>query len=172
MKSTLAISVLGLSLFASSAFSAPTSGLYAGLSVGDSSINVDSDESDIDDTTIIAYLGSQLNQYFAAEVGYTSIGNVFGDNDLNVSADLDGLEASVLGFVPLSSNISLFGRLGFWDWEVDAPGDDASGTDIFYGGGVEYNPTQRVQMRLEARKYEADDADVTMVNGSVGYRFH
>jgi opacity protein-like surface antigen len=172
MKSILAISVLGLSLFASPAFSAPTSGLYAGLSVGDSSISEDSAEFDIDDTNIIAYLGSQLNQYFAAEVGYTSIGNVLADSDVNISADLDGIEASVLGFIPVSSNVSFFGRLGFWDWEVDAPGDNISGTDIFYGGGVEYNPTQRVQMRLEARKYEADGADVTMVNGSVGYRFH
>ena len=169
MKSTLAISALGLSLIAGSAAAAPQQGSYAGVGLGSSSLEVGSYESDLDDTQIAIFLGSQLNQYFATEVGFTSMGDVL-NGEGTQTADLTGIETSALGFLPMSSNVSLFGRLGYWSWDSEY----ASGQDLFYGAGIEYNPNQRVQMRLEAKQYQIDgsDAEINLINGSVGYRFY
>jgi len=167
MKSTLAISALGLSLLASTAFAAPQ-GSYAGIGIGSSTLKVDTFESDLDDTQIAIYLGRQLNQYFATEVGFTSMGDVF-NGEAEQTGEIIGFESSALGFLPMSSNVSLFGRLGIWSWDSEF----ATGQDLFYGAGVEYNPSQRVQLRLEAKQYQIDrdDAEINLVNGSIGYRF-
>ena len=168
MKSILAISALGLSLIAGSAAAAPHQGSYAGVSFGSSTLEEGSFENDLDDTQIAIFLGRQLNQYFATEVGYTSIGDL-NDGDRGRSNDLTGIETSALGFLPVSSKVSVFGRLGYWSWDTDF----ASGEDLLYGAGIEYNPNERFQLRLEAKRYELDgnDADIELVNGSVGYRF-
>ncbi len=168
MKSTLAISALGLSLIAGSVAAAPHQGSYAGIGLGSSTIEVDSFETDLDDTQIALFLGRQLNQYFATEVGFTSMGDVF-NGEATQKADLTGIETSALGFIPMSSNVSVYGRLGYWSWDSDF----ASGQDLFYGAGVEYSPNQRVQVRLEAKQYQIDGsvADLNLINGSIGYRF-
>lgn len=168
MKSILAISALGLSLIAGSVAAAPHQGSYAGISLGSSTLEVDSFETDLDDTQVAIFLGRQLNQYFATEVGFTSMGDVF-NGEARQTGDLTGIETSALGFLPVSSQVSVFGRLGYWSWDSDF----ASGQDLLYGVGVEYNPNERFQVRLEAKKYELDgnDAEIELINGSVGYRF-
>ena len=168
MKSILAISALGLSLIAGSVAAAPHQGSYAGVGIGSSTLEVDSFETDLDDTQISLFLGRQLNQYFATEVGFTSFGDVF-NGEATQSGDLTGIETSALGFLPMSSQVSVYGRLGYWSWDSEF----ASGQDLLYGAGIEYNPNERVQLRLEAKRYELDgsDAEVDLVSGSVGYRF-
>ncbi|PWQ95340.1 outer membrane beta-barrel protein [Leucothrix arctica] len=173
MKSTLAIAALGLSLIASAASAAPQNGLYGGISYGsaDYEVNDQAIYPDVKDGAIIAYLGQQLNNYFAAEIGLVS---VTGIEEGGISRDVYGVEASVLGFLPITPKVSLFGRLGYWDWEAEEFGYTyAANTDLVYGAGVEYNPTPRLQMRLEAKQYELDGSNenINLVNGSVGYRF-
>ena len=157
-------------LLASSSVNAAPQGGYIGIGAGSSSVEHAVTGEDLDDTSMKVFLGYQFNKNFAAELGYSSFGDVVDD------AELSGVEVSALGILPVNPKFSVFGRVGFWSWDVSVPFAGyyypiLDGTDVFYGGGLEFNPTSRIRLRLEANKYEVEETEGTTVNGTFAYRF-
>lgn len=81
--------------------------------------------------------------------------------------DGNGLEVSAIGFLPLSQNVELFGKLGLLSWSLDANafgstfGSD-DGTSFAYGAGIQFKPAEQVSLRLEYQGFnDVSDADLS-----------
>jgi len=171
--------VLGLSLAllmsAGSVIAAPN-GPYAGIGGGSSSMDSASTDETFKDTSLKVFLGYQLSDKLAAEIAYSSYGELIDVPGTTSTIEVSGLEASVLGKLPVNSKFSLFGRVGFWAWDASIPFYGSyleleDGVDPFFGAGLEYNPTDKLQLRFEVNQHEIADTDGTTVNGTVAMRF-
>jgi OOP family OmpA-OmpF porin len=132
------------------------SGWYVGGDIG----QVDLEGADKD--TAFRFLGGyQINSTFAAELGY---GMLYDKDDVEVTAwELVGIAK-----MPLGSNFSVFGKLGFamWEAEADVLGltfkDD--GTDLTFGAGLQYDVSRNLGVRAQWQRYDVDsDADLLSI---------
>jgi len=150
------------------------SGGYAGLGFGSTDLtSVNGDES-FEDTNIRAHLGYQLNRYFAVEAGVSVMPM---DDLLGDVADFTGVDVAVLAKLPVTSKMSAYAKVGYWDWDISVPyrsqyydvyvGD----TDMIYGIGVDYQLSSRLKLRLDATRYEIGDTEIDTINGSLSYSF-
>ncbi len=193
---------------------AQTNGFYAGL--GGGYLDLGQDSGDIAAAAAAAGLGGrvtalddkdfgwkifggyQFNIYFAAEFGYTDLGEAsatFAATTpsaaiVNVEADGTALSGSIVGTYPLNRDLGLFGRFGAAYWDVDGTGSavvggssasveaDDDGIDLLFGLGARYSLTPKLGLRLEWEHYRGvgDDASGTdggidFFGGSLMYRF-
>lgn len=166
-----------VSLATATAIAAPYQGSnrggYVGMSIGNAELDSADGSGSYDDINLRAYLGYQLNQYFAIEGGFSSMpfDDVLGD-----VADLTGVDITLLGKLPVTQKMSAYAKLGYWDWDVSVPYygtyyDLFGGSDMLYGIGFEYKFTPRLSMNIDAIRYEAEDADIDTLNASLSYRF-
>lgn len=106
--------------------------------------------------------GYQLNAYFGFELGLVDFGEApasfagFGP----ATARTRVVEALLVGTVPLSQRLAVFGKAGIFQWDMDfemATGfvgsADASGKDHTYGLGLKYGLSRNVGVRLEWQRY-------------------
>ena len=146
------------------------------------------------DTGFKVFGGYQFNDYFAIEGGYFDLGK-FGYNattipagTLNGAISLRGLNADVIGFLPLTDNFSAFGRIGVNYAEAK---DNFNGTGLIavtnpdpskkevnykFGLGLQYRITHALATRLEIERYRVDDAignkgDIDQLSVGLVYRF-
>lgn len=163
MTSLRASITLGLAAFAAiaSPFAlADDIGWYGGLSIGQSSANIDSARitsnllgagfassaitSDDSDTGYKLFAGYKVNRNFALEGGYFDLGR-FGfaattvpAGTLNGNIKLSGLNLDVVGILPINEKFSAFGRAGL---------NYAHASDSFSGTGavivLNPNPSKR-----------------------------
>ena len=112
-------------------------------------------------------VGNALD-YFALEASYQDLGE-FEDNVLGsiVELDVDGFTVDVLGFVPLSERIELFGKVGYYDFTgdgtidgIDVGDDDENGLNL--GIGVD-SQIGRASVRGELTWFDLDDIDLYTV---------
>jgi len=147
-------------------------GGYAGIGFGYSKFVVDGSSESYEDTNIRAFLGYDLNRYFAIEGG---LGSIPLDEFLNDASEFTGIDVSVLAKLPVTSRLSAYARLGYWDWKFDGlhqgTGQNFHGEDVLYGLGLDYQVSSRLKLRLDAIRYEASDADLDTLNGSIAYRW-
>jgi len=190
---------ISTALFALVAISTPAlsqqdTGWYAGLGLGQSEANdactgiagpgISCDEKD---TYWKIFGGYQLNKNFGFELGYVQLGEAtasfagFG----SASIEAKGFELLGVGTLPINQQFSVFGKLGFFRWDVDFKDGTGlvgnasdSGTDLTYGFGVQYSFTKNVALRAEWQRYndvgEANTtgkADVDTLGVSVVIRF-
>lgn len=189
-------------------------GFYVGA--GGGYVNLDQDESDIaaaagargvagrvtelDDDSFgwKIFAGYQFNIYFAAELGYTDLGDASATfvttaptaATVNVDADAGALTGAVIGSYPLNPDFGIFGKIGGQWWDVDGTATaavggatasvsaDDDGVDLLFGLGASYNVNEQVGLRLEWERYQGvgdsdagTDADVDYLGGSLLYRF-
>lgn len=138
--------------------------------------------------------GYQFNDYFAIEGGYVDLGK-FGynavtvpDGTLNGEIKLKGLNLDLIGYVPITENLSGFGRVGMSYLrasdnfnssglvETVNPDPSKKSGNVKFGAGLEYRFTHALAMRLEAERYRVDDAignkgDIDLYSVGVVYRF-
>ena len=148
-------------------------GAYAGIGLGKSKLGVDGVGESFRDTNIRAYMGYDLNRYFAVEAG---VGSVPLDDYLDNVGDLTGIDVSVLAKLPVTSRLSAYARLGYWDWDYSDSDKSKShgffgGTDMLYGLGLDYQVSPQFKLRLDAIRYEADDADLDTLMASIAYKW-
>jgi len=144
-------------------------GWYAGLGVGqskakDACTGVAGPGISCDDTDTAwkIFGGYQFNANFGAELGYTDLGEVSATFAGFGSATIEskGIELLGVGTYPINQQFSIFGKLGFFRWDVDANDGTGlvgsvsdSGTDLTFGFGVKYNFTKNVALRAEWQRY-------------------
>jgi OOP family OmpA-OmpF porin len=186
------------------------SGWYIGANIGKSNADIDngrisrnllgaglsttSIRSDDDDTGYKVFGGYQFNRYLALEGGYFDLGE-FGFNantnplgTLNSSIKVRGINFDVVGFIPFTEKLSLFGRAGVNYAETK---DSFRGTGAVLGlnsrasdrelnpklgVGLQYDYNDSWAWRVEAERYRINDGignkgDVDLVSVGVVYRF-
>jgi len=146
------------------------------------------------DTGYKLFGGYKFNRNFAVEGGYFDLGR-FGftattvpAGTLNGNIKLKGLNLDAVGILPITEKFSAFGRVGVNYAEAR---DSFSGTgavnvlnsnpskreaNLKFGGGLQYDFTQSLGMRLEAERYRINDAvgskgDIDLLSVGVVYRF-
>jgi Outer membrane protein beta-barrel domain len=79
-----------------------------------------------------------------------------------------GVQASVLGFLPVGRN-SLYGRVGSFSWDAEDSGKKVdSGTDLAVGIGYQFGSIDTWRLRIELEHFGDIGGFLT---ASVGYRF-
>jgi OOP family OmpA-OmpF porin len=135
-------------------------------------------------------LGYQFNKFVAVEGGYIGSGgtnySASGGNlvtPINASANISGAEIAAVGFIPLTNNFSLLGKLGATSITESASVNYAGGlasvngtvTAATYGIGAQYYFNSNLFGRLDLDSYSMGDpsyssrVDVWTVN--IGYHF-
>jgi Outer membrane protein beta-barrel domain len=162
------LAVLGL-LAGASAYAEQAPGFYAGVGIGQATVQVDDVDFDDSDTAFKVFGGYNFNDNFAAEVTYFDGGAPSEDFDLgggfsgSVEAEFTGLNFSAVGRIPVSESFAIFGKLGYASYDVKATAriEDISesasdsGNDLSYGVGAAFSFGQ-FDLRGE---YEAVDVD-------------
>ena len=165
----LALSLM--SVFATSQLQAD-SNFYIGAAVTQS--YVDETGLDDDDTGGKFFIGYQFNNYFAIEGSYYDFGEF---NDSGNEFALDGYDLGVVGILPVSNRVSLFGKVGVHEWDAEASGAasgltlGASGSDVFFGVGIDYDISNRWTIRGEIEHYEVEDIDVDVASVGISFNF-
>lgn len=117
--------------------------------------------------------GYQLNRYFGAHVGYVDfqtfdeILDAGGTVDMpDVELDLDGWQVGFDAWVPVADWVSLAAHAGYMDWRSNLKVGDFgleerdSGTDPFFGGGLELHFGSHVGMDVSYTRFDVDGSDV------------
>ena len=132
---------------------------YIGAEVGQA-------DNSVDDTGFKFLGGYQFHKNIAAEVAY---GMLIDKDNLEVTT----IEAVAVGIFPLTPNISLLGKLGFAqvDVEVGGPGGGSSDDiELTYGFGVQWDFTRNLGFRAGWQRYDAD-SEVDYINVGVIWKF-
>lgn len=185
---------LGLSAFAALALMAAMAaradvqpGFYMGAGFGSTKIDDDGfDDIDFDDsdTGFKVFGGYSMNQWFAVEATYFDLGEAGGTFDdfgetVNFDVGVSGFSASAVGTLPVGDMFSLFGKVGYASYDIDAHveivgfgsgSDSTSESDMTYGVGGELSFGQ-FGARLEYEAINVDRGDANMISLSGVFRF-
>jgi OOP family OmpA-OmpF porin len=153
-----------LSLAASASFATPT-GIYAGVNAGSTHLS----GLDGNKASFGAFAGYGINTNFAVEVGYRQHGDwqLYG-SDVTVKQT----DVSVLGSLPLNSNLDIYARLGYDHARIEAEYRGYRGSDnadnALYGIGLGYTFSQNLSGRIELQK---PSSDTTNTSVSLAWKF-
>ena len=138
-----------------SSFAATSVGGYAGASLGtphypDSINGVVSDSSALSGKLFGGY---QFTPHFALEVGAADLGSVSSS-----SGDVNGHSVflDAVGILPLSDRWSVLGRIGMAQVNLNTSFGDDSGNGLKVGLGAQYALTDKVSIRGEWERYQAN----------------
>lgn len=178
---------LGLSTLAALGLMAATAaqadvqpGFYAGVGIGNASAEDDDSGFDGDDTGFKLFGGYSFNDNFAIEVAYFDGGapdDTF--DDINVELEVTGFNASAVGRLPVSETVSLFGKIGFASYDLEATARlgglsasvDDSGSDLSYGVGAAVSFAERFEVRVEWEAIDVEDGSFSFLSVGGLYRF-
>ena len=133
------------------------------------------------------FVGYQVIQYLAAEVGYVDLGNftTSGTGTIpsiivppveftaNASDRATGFSLDAVGTLPIRARFGLIGRVGLVVWSLDASADVAgggvsrstsqkpTGTSAGFGAGVNYDFEKKVGARAEFQRFAKIGDDST-----------
>ncbi len=156
---------------------------YFGVGIGQSNVDIDTTSSTpgvtvtADDTSIAYKIfgGDKVTEYFGWELGWIDLGdfNIYATDGIDyLSQDAEGAAfyAAAIGYMPVSEDVTFFGKIGFARWDVDfsydsslgfIPNESDSGTDLMFGVGGQFSA-----FRVEYERYtdvgdpDGEDIDV------------
>lgn len=202
---TLAVVMCG-GLFVGQAVAADN-GWYVGGSLGQSKADVSASDVksaleaagatgvvasvDNTDTSWKIFGGYQLNKNLGFELGYLNLGTLSSSatyvtpagSPVRASGDGDGFEFSVVGTLPVTETISIFGKVGVFVWNVDATATTSlrtvsvsdDGTDLTYGLGANWQFMKNVSARAEWQRFNdianGGNSSVDMYSVGAVFRF-
>lgn len=141
---------------------------HVGLAIG----NANYDEAGGDDMSLSVFGGIALNEVLSIEVSWSDFGD---GGDSNASVEATALGAAIVGNLPLGSEVTGFVQLGLSSWNIDAGTADDSGTDVFYGLGIDYAVGGRSAVRFALNAFpmeaeiEGESVDEQLNVFSVGF---
>lgn len=127
-------------------------GWYVGGSFGQADLGPDTD------TAWKIFGGYDINRHFAAEIGYSDLGEV---TELGINSDAKAYELSGLLKFPLNNQFSLFGLAGIANVKAETSGplgtvsDDS--TEFTWGLGAQMNLSPNFGLRAQWQRYETDE---------------
>jgi OOP family OmpA-OmpF porin len=132
--------------------------LYAGIELGRSDVGSD------DDIGFKIFGGYQFTRNIAAEIGY---GMLFDKSDVEVTA----LEFVGVGLVPIAPQLSLMGKLGLANVEVDSRAGSRDKTELTWGIGVQFDMSRNLALRALWQRYETDPDELDWFAIGAAWRF-
>jgi OmpA-OmpF porin, OOP family len=175
----------GVLAFLGTSAVASAEGWYGGVGFGQSKVDSESipgfsGSIDDKDDGWKAFGGYQFNNYGAVEFGYVDLGtvSVAKGKILGLSASeedkVKGYSLSYVGTLPIASQFSVLGRVGFFRWDVDSScslgsincSASATGTDLTYGLGAQFDFSKSIGARLEWEQFN-DVGDQNTASGDV-----
>ena len=142
MKKMITVAAIALSAIASSAVAGD---FYVTGTVGQSDAR-GTDLSDHKDTSFGVGAGWQFHKNFAAEIGYTNLGEFSGSG---VIAKAEAFQTSLVGSYKVAPKLSVLGRVGLAATSLDVSGESNHKTTALYGVGAQYQFTPQVAATLE-----------------------
>ncbi len=148
-------------------------GWYLGATFGPSEVDVNGYD---DANSYRIFFGAEASDNLAIETGFVDLGT-FDVTGTSASVDAWGVDVSLLGKLPVSDSVSLFGKLGFFIWDVEGtiPGlliATDTGTDITYGFGGEFDFSNQLSGRISWDFYsDVSGGDIDVVSFGVLYQF-
>ncbi len=152
-KTILALALLG------AAVGAQAGDVYLGGDIGRTRIS--SEGIKVNGTGGAVYLGYQLSPSLALEGGYRDMGgDTITYNGYRVKISGTAVQFSLLGSLPLSGDLSGYGRIGLNRVEAKASIQGASAKDsetkALFGLGLRYAASSQIGLRLEWQKPTSD----------------
>jgi OOP family OmpA-OmpF porin len=138
-------------------------GAYVGMGFG----TAHDDILDEDDSAFKFYGGVNLSHHIGLELGYVDLGSY-----INGALTQDGISYELIGYIPLSSNVDLYGRAGFFSWEVANAFASNTGTDATFGFGIQAQLQHHISLRGEYQTFlDVDGGDVDLYSASINLHF-
>jgi opacity protein-like surface antigen len=156
MNHKTAIALLATALLLLSGNSYAQMSGYAGAAFGQSDVDV----SGFDTASSWQLFGGvNLSQAIAVEAAYTNLGQFDVSGASNTHVDVDGVEFTLIGNIPLFNTVAIFGEAGLFMWDAEATLagtkiESDSGTDLTYGVGVKIGLMPKVRLQLEYQVYQ------------------
>jgi OmpA-OmpF porin, OOP family len=192
-----AMLAIALSLgYAGTAAAEEETGFYAGIGLGQSTIENDEDgiDFDEDDTGFKLFGGYQFNEFIAVELAYINEGEpndsfTVAGIDVENEVEITQVSATAVGTLPFNEFFGAMGRLGFSyvdaSFKQTASGfgttvdEDDNTTEVSYGLGIWFAPRKDFLLRLEYEMTSAElfdddidaDTDISLISVSAMYRF-
>ena len=149
----------------------PAEPVSAGWYVGAAAGNADDDELDDDDSSVKLLGGYQFNEYFGVEGALVDLGD-FDIPNSTLTLSQEGATIQAVGRYPLWGRFSVFGKAGFFRWEVETSVTDDDGTDNTFGFGGEYRLGDNWRLRAEWERFsDVLGGDVDMISFGATYSF-
>ena len=165
-------------------------GVYIGASVGQTTLEIDDLDLDIDtfdykadSTTTKFFLGYRFMAFFAVEGSYIDFGNLSDSTTVDgepvsLETDLTGFDLCAMGMMPLGiADIFIKGGVVSWDADIRAAFneiieyDGDSGTDMVYGVGAQVR-FKGLAVRAELEYFDIADADsVYLISAGASFTF-
>lgn len=128
------------------------------------------------------YGGYKFSRYFSTDLGYSKFGPFESTSeDETLSVDTQGLNAYVIGYLPMMPYLDLFGKAGLSAWEFDqtltVAGEDPltdkqTKSGLTWGVGLGFNIGKRFTIRLEYESFSFSDIDrLILLSGAFQYNF-
>lgn len=138
-------------------------GAYFGMGIG----SAHDDILDEEDSAFKFYGGVNLSEHIGLELGYVDLGSYAND-----ALTQDGISYELIGYLPLSANVDLYGRAGFFSWEVANAFDSHTGTDPTFGVGLQVQLQHHVSLRGEYQTFlDVDGGDVDLYSANINFHF-
>lgn len=155
--------LFGLMFLGGQPAQAASPGGYVGFSLG----SADDDVLSESDTGYKLFGGYTANQYLGVEIAFVDLGEY--ENGL---LEQYGVAFDVVGYLPVTNNFNVLGKLGMFAWTVDVGPFSNDGTDLTYGLGVQYDFTNRLSFRGEWEEFaDISGGDVSLLSAGVIYTF-
>jgi opacity protein-like surface antigen len=168
----------GVGLLALSATAqAADNGIYVGVGLGYANVEIDDfdavAEEDFkgDDVGYKVIAGVRPLDWLAFEANYVNFGDP-ADTVAGAKYETEGygITGSVLGFVSLGP-VDVFAKAGVLSWDTKVNRQDLDGTDLAYGGGVQFRVLS-LAVRAEYEIFDIEDFDdANMLSLAVTYTF-
>lgn len=147
--------------------------IYIGGAFGSTHPDIDG----FNDSDTHKVFGGIRERHLGLEVGYIGFDDFFvtgsgGSQSING----DGLEASVVGFLPFGQRTELFGKLGVLNWSLDGNSGGSTfrsddGSSLAYGAGVQIFPLDELALRFEYQGFQdVSGSDLSTI--SIGASLH
>lgn len=152
---------------------------------------------DESDTGYKIFGGLKLDDFWSAELQYADFGTAslkgnngdrftfdgtqyqFTANNVNLSVKAKSLGAAIVAGYDVTKAVRPYAKLGLHRWDSDATISSSagnaslsdSGTDPFYGIGIQFSITDQLAARVEAEHYKYDSEKAQLISVGVMYRF-
>jgi opacity protein-like surface antigen len=172
------LAVLGLAMLGTAATAANAPGFYAGAGVGKTSVKLDG--FDTSDTAFKIFGGYSFNEYVSLEAAYFDSGNQQENfDDGSVELNLDGINFSVVGWLPVGDAFSLFAKVGRASYNADVTARsggevisaDGTNEELTYGFGAAVNFAGPFEIRAEYEALDINGGDFDTWSVGGAYRF-
>jgi len=164
LKNSALLLVLGTAAFLPlSTAHAAQPGAYIGMGFGSAHDDILNE----DESAFKFYGGVNLSPYIGMELSYVDLGTY-----ANGAFTQDGISYELIGYIPLSPQLDLYGKAGFFNWEVADNFSSNTGTDATFGVGLQAQLQRHVSLRGEYQTFlDVDGGDVDLYSASINLHF-